>query len=108
MFKKHKTPSLAQARKMSKDRCNERTKSAIYSCIDTIDRYIVYSAKNGDYYTCNWFHNNSGFLTPAAMEVVKDHYSKLEYIIEIVYNGPEFDGDREHYQVTVNWKEAAC
>lgn len=108
MFKKHKTPSLAQARKMSKDRCNERTKAAIYSCIDTIDRYIVYSAKNGDYYTCNWFHNNSGFLTPAAMEVVKDYYSKLGYIIEIVYNGPEFDGDREHYQVTVNWKEAAC
>ena len=104
MFKKHKTPSLAQARKMSKDRCNERTKAAIYSCIDTIDRYIVYSAKNGDYYTCNWFHNNSGFLTPAAMEVVKDYYSKLGYIIEIVDNGPEFDGDREHYQVTVNWK----
>ena len=104
MFKKHKTPSLTQARKMSKDGYNERTKAVIDSYIDTIDRYIVYSAKNGDYHTCNWFHNNSGFLTPAAMEVVKDYYSKLGYIIEIVDNGPEFDGDREHYQVTVNWK----
>lgn len=31
-------------------------------------------------------------IDPAAMEVVKDYYSKLGYIIEIVDNGPEFDG----------------
>lgn len=39
------------------------------------------------------------------MEVVKDYYSKLGYIIEIVDNGPEFEGDREHYQVTVKGKK---
>ena len=33
MFKKHKTPSLTQARKMSKDGYNERTKAVIDSCI---------------------------------------------------------------------------
>lgn len=108
MFKKHKTPSLAQARKISKNGYNKRTKAVIDSCINTIDRYIVCSAENGDYHMRIWFHNNSGFLTPAAMEMVKDYYSKLGYIIEVVIDGPEFDGDREHYQVTVNWKEAAC
>ena len=113
MFKKHKTPSLAQARKMSKDGYNRRTKAVIDSCINTIDRYIACSAENGDYYTRTWFHNDSGFLTPAAMEVVKDYYSKLGYIIEVVddrakFDGPEFGYDREHYQVTVSWKEAAC
>ena len=107
MFKKHKTPSLTQARKMSKDGHNRRTKMVINNCIDTINRYIVCSAENGDYYTCTWFHNNSGFLTPAAMEIVKDYYSKLGYIIEVIDDGPEFDGDREHYQVTVSWEEAA-
>lgn len=108
MFKKHKTPSLTQARKMSKDGHNRRTKTVIDSCIDTIDRYIACSAENGDYYTCIWFHNNSGFLTPAAMEIVKDYYSKLGYGIKVVDDGPEFDGDREHYQVIVSWEEAAC
>lgn len=109
MFKKHKTPSLAQARKMSKDGYNRRTKAVIDSCINTIDRYIACSAENGDYYTYVWFHNNSGFLTPTAMEVVKEHYSKLGYSIKIRNDDPEFDGDREHYQVDLNWEdEAAC
>ena len=52
MFKKHKTPSLAQARKMSKDGYNRRTKAVIDSCINTIDRYIACSAENGDYHMC--------------------------------------------------------
>ena len=108
MCKKHKTPSLAQARKMSKDGCNRRTKAVIDSCINTIDRYIVCSAENGDYNMCTWFHNNSGFLNPAAMEVVKGYYSKLGYNIEIENNGPEFDGDREHYQVDLSWEDEAC
>ena len=109
MFKKHKTPSLAQARKMSKDGYNRRTKAVIDSCIDTIDKYIACSAANGDYHMCTWFHNNRDFLTPAAMEVIKEYYSKLGYIIKVVIDGPEFDGDREHYQVELSWKdEAAC
>jgi hypothetical protein len=109
MFEKHKTPSLAQARKISKDGHNRRTKAAIDNCINTIDRYIACSAENGDYHMCTWFHNNSGFLTPAAMEVVREYYSKLGYIIKIVDDGPEFDGDREHYQVELSWEdEAAC
>ena len=109
MFKKHKTPSLAQARKMSKDGYSRRTKAVIDSCIDTIDKYIACSAANGDYHMCTWFHNNRDFLTPMAMEVVKDYYSKLGYIIEVAVDGPEFEGDGEHYQVTLNWKdETAC
>ena len=45
MFKKHKTPSLTQARKMSKDGHNRRTKTVIDSCIDTIDRYCMFCRK---------------------------------------------------------------
>ena len=108
-MKKNRTPSLAQARKMSEKGRNRQTKAAIDNCIDTIDRYIACSAENGDYHTCAWFHNNSGFLTPPAMEVVKEHYSKLGYSIKIRNDGPEFDGDREHYQVDLSWEdEAAC
>mgnify|MGYP003300518714 CR=1 FL=1 len=94
---------------MSKDGYNRRTKAVINSCINTIDKYIACSAENGDYSTCTWFHNNSGFLTPAAMEVVKEYYSKLGYSIKIRDDSPEFDGDREHYQVDLSGEdEAAC
>lgn len=108
MFKKIKTPTSAQARKMSREGYSKRTKVVIDSCISTINRYIACSAENGDYHMCTWFHNNSGFLTPAAMEVIKEYYSKLGYAIKVVDNGPEFDGDREHYQVELNWKDAAA
>jgi hypothetical protein len=93
---------------MSKDGYNRRTKTVIDNCIDTIDRHIACSAENGDYYMRTWLHNNLGFLTPTAMEVIKEYYSKLGYTIEVVIDGPEFDGDREHYQVTLSWEEAAC
>lgn len=108
MFKKHKTPTPARARKMSKEGHSRHTQRVVDSCVDTLDKYIACSAADGRYSTTAWFHNNSGFLTPAAMDVVKEYYSKLGYNIEIEDNGPEFDGDREHYQVTLSWEEAAC
>lgn len=108
MFKKHKTPTPAQARKMSREGHSKHTKIVIDNCINTLDRYIACAAADGRYSTTAWFHNNSGFLTPAAMEVIKGYYSKLGYNIEIEDNGPEFDGDREHYQVDLSWEEAAC
>lgn len=109
MFKKHKTPTPAQARKMSKEGYSKHTQRVIDSCVDTLDKYIACSAADGRYSTTAWLHNNSGFLTPAAMEVIKEYYSKLGYIIKVVIGGPEFDGDREHYQVELSWKdEAAC
>ena len=109
MFKKHKTPTPAQARKMYKEGYSKHTKRVIHSCVDTHDKYISCAAADGRYSTTAWFHNNSGFLTPAAMEVIKEYYSKLGYIIKVVIGEPEFDGDREHYQVELSWKdEAAC
>ena len=108
MFKKNKTPMPAQARKMSKEGYSKHTQIVIDSCVGTLDRYIACSAADGRYSTTAWFHNNSGFLTPSAMEIVKAYYSKLGYTIEIRNDGPEFDGDREHYQVDLNWEEAAC
>ena len=108
MFKKHKTPTPAQARKMSREGYSEHTRTVIDNCINTIDRYITCAAADGRYSTTAWFHNNSGFLTPAAMEVVKGYYSKLGYNIEIENSGPEFDGDREHYQVDLSWEDKAC
>ena len=109
MFEKYKTPTPAQARKMSKEGYSKHTKIVIDNCINTLDAYIACAADEGKYSTITWFHNNSGFLTPAAMEVVREYYSKLGYAIKVVDNGPEFDGGREYYQVELNWKdEAAC
>lgn len=108
MFKKIKTPTSAQARKMSKEGYSKHAQMAIDSCVSTLDRYIACSAADGRYSTTTWFYNNSGFLTPSAMEIVKAHYSKLGYTIEIKNDGPEFDGGREHYQVDLSWEEAAC
>lgn len=107
MFEKHKTPTPAQARKMSKEGYSKHTQRVIDSCIDTLDKYIACSAKEGRYSTAAWFHNNSGFLTPSAMEKVKAHYIKMGYTIEIEASSPEFDGDREHYQIELSWEEAA-
>ena len=109
MLKRTKALPAKEARMASEKGRTRRTKAVINSCIGTLNNHIDAAAMNGEYTAHTWFHNNSGFLTPAAMEVVKEYYSKLGYIIEVVDNGPEFDGDREHYQVELNWEdEAAC
>ena len=106
MFKKHKTPSLAQARKMSKDGYNRRTKAVIDNCIDTIDRYIACSAANGDYHMCTWFHNNSGFLTPSVIAEIIELFKAEGYSVTAEQTEDREDYP-ENYYIRIDW-DAAC
>ena len=108
MFKKNKTPTASQARKMSEMGLSRRTNAVIHSCISTIDGRINCAADNGEYSTTVWFANNSGVLTPTAIMVISAHFSKLGYRVEGTEVEKRDEYAMEEYCLRVSWEEAAC
>lgn len=104
MFSKNKTPSPAKARKMSQEGHNRCTKAVINSCIHTLDSYIHSFAENGEYHAHTWFRNNSGFLTPKAMDVIAQYYQKLGYLVEVKQD-EDIEGVSESYYIEISWRE---
>lgn len=105
MFKKHKIPTSTRAQKMSKKGCHRRTKATIDSCIKTIATSIEYAAENGDFNTHVYLRNNTGFLTPTAIALIKEYYIKLGYIVEVTLDEPRYEGDSDSYTIRINWEE---
>ena len=105
MIKKHKTPTLAKARKMSAQGLSRRTNAVINSCINTINNRINCAADNGEYSTTVWFSNNSGVLTPAAIGAISAHFSKLGYRIDGTEMEKRNEYEREEYCLRVSWGE---
>ena len=105
MFKKNKTPTASQARKMSEMGLSKRTNAVINSCINTIDGRINCATDSGEYSTTVWFSNNSGVLTPAAIGVISAYFSKLGYRVEGTEVEKRNEYEREEYCLRVSWGE---
>lgn len=108
MIKKNKTPTLTKARKMSAQGLSRRTNAVINSCINTINSHIDCAAENGEYNTRTWFCNNSGILTPVAIEKIVTHFSKLGYSVDTTELEKRDEYAVEEYCIRVSWEEAAC
>ena len=105
MFKKNKTPTASQARKMSAQGLSRRTNAVIDSCINTINNRIDCAAENGEYSTTVWFSNNSGILTPMAIMVISAHFSKLGYSVDGTELEKRDEYAVEEYCIRVSWRE---
>ena len=108
MIKKNGTPTLAKARKMSAQGLSKRTNIVINSCINTINSRINCAADNGEYSTTVWFSNNSGVLTPMAIEKITTHFSKLGYYVDGTELEKRDEYAMEEYCIRVSWEEATC
>lgn len=106
MFKKIKTPTPAQARKMSADGLKRKTKAAVNDCIKTLNRYIEIAAEEGRCYTNTWFVNKSGYLTEEAFNRVTKHFQRLGYMVEVKVSQPDDPAyNLLEFRITLNWEE---
>lgn len=105
MFKKIKTPTPAQARKMSADGLTRKTQAAVNECIKTLNRYIEVAAEEGNCYTQTYFYNRSGYLTEMAFNRVAKHFQRLGYMVDVQVIQPKDAYEYLEFHIKLNWEE---
>lgn len=106
MLKKLKTPSPAQARKMSADGLKRKSLAAIKNCVSELNRYIEVATEEGRYCTSTYFVNRSGYLTETVFNEVVKHFQRLGYLVEVKVIQPKDPVyDMLEFRITLNWEE---
>ncbi len=107
MLKRAKALPAKEARVASEKGGVKQTNKAINNCIETLNRHIEVATAAGEYSAHTWFHNNSGFLTLNAMNIIANHFREAGYSVtmEKTENDPVFV---EEYFIELDWEDTAC